>query len=752
MRIATRGGERARLRAPQGRHPSRHQAREHPAARGPGAGGGLRHRAGRCSAAGGTRMTETGLSLGTPQYMSPEQAMGERRSPAASDIYALGCVLYEMLSGDPPFTGSTAQAIVAQVMTESPRPMIRRAGTPCRRTSRRRCCARWRSCRRTGSRRRPSSRRRWRRRRPQVTRVSAAAVPTRRSPAVPWTPVLALALPLAAGLAWYFGRPRSGAQALVASLLPPPGCDFDLVATSNVVQLSPDGGRLAFVAVCGEDRSIWVRAMDTGENRELGGTAGAIYPFWSADGRSLGFFAAERLKRIEVEGGAIRDLAPAPDGRGGSWSADGTILYAPDVFGVMYRIPAEGGTPEAATQLAQSSQGISQRLPHFLPDGKHFLFAQGASTGAEGQLMAGTLGSLESKTGARPRLQRDLRRRLPVQRVGRGAAGAAARSRRAPLERKGRRGGLGPRDLGLPIPRQLPDTARCACCTGGGPARGADRVVRSRSAYRGSGGAPTPRCGSVRTGGGCWWGGPCRTSGSTPGFTTWPRGLEPAHAEVRVRYTSPGCRTAGRWCCSRRAATARNSCRWTAPRSRWSRRSPTTPDPGLGARRGFAIGQRQVQETGFDLVRWSGVRDSLPNEALSATPADERSPRVSPDGRYVAYFSTRAAARRSTSRGCQGRPASGRSHSRGPSEGRVALAWSREEAGALFPWTRGRAAVGSCGHRAGAAARQTEHGAGGTGQHQRDRSGARRAAAAAVQRPVNRCAAYPGGELDGTSW
>ena len=161
------------------------------------------------------------------------------------------------------------------------------------------------------------------------------------------------------------------------SLLPPPGCDFDIVGASNVVQLSPDGGRLAFVAVCGEDRSIWVRAMDTGENRGLGGTAGAIYPFWSADGRSLGFFAAERLKRIEVDGGAIRDLAPAPDGRGGSWSADGIILYAPDVFGVMYRIPAEGGRPEAATQLASVGPGHQPRLPHFLPDGKHFLFAQG---------------------------------------------------------------------------------------------------------------------------------------------------------------------------------------------------------------------------------------------------------------------------------------------------------------------------------------------------------------------------------------
>jgi serine/threonine-protein kinase len=76
------------------------------------------------SKASGARMTETGMSLGTPHYMSPEQAMGEREITARSDVYALGAVLYEMLTGDPPFTGSTAQAIVARVVTESPRPLL----------------------------------------------------------------------------------------------------------------------------------------------------------------------------------------------------------------------------------------------------------------------------------------------------------------------------------------------------------------------------------------------------------------------------------------------------------------------------------------------------------------------------------------------------------------------------------------------------------------------------------------------------
>ena len=88
------------------------------------------------STAGGTRMTETGMSLGTPHYMSPEQAMGERKLDARTDVYALGCVLYEMLTGEPPFTGPTAQAIVAKVMTDEPEPVLDLRGRPCPRTSR----------------------------------------------------------------------------------------------------------------------------------------------------------------------------------------------------------------------------------------------------------------------------------------------------------------------------------------------------------------------------------------------------------------------------------------------------------------------------------------------------------------------------------------------------------------------------------------------------------------------------------------
>ena len=325
------------------------------------------------------------------------------------------------------------------------------------------------------------------------------------------------------------------------------------------------------------------------------------------------------------------------------------------------------------------------------------------------------------------------------------------------LQRKGRRGGLGPRDLALPIPGQLLVQRRAPGVPGGGPARGADRVVRSRL------GRAIPRAGARRLLRDAAQSG---RAAAARGEARWPnlsgahlavrpgrRRLEPAHAEVRgpvqLRLDA---RTAGRWRCSRRAATARNSCWWTAPRSRWSRRSPTTPRSWTGRPAGVSrSARRQVQETGFDLVRWSGVRTACPTRRFPPRRPTSLVRESRPTVGTWRTSRTRAAARRSTSRGCQGLPVSGRSHSRGPA--RVALHLPGAARGrcsiSLAP---GRAAVGSCSHRAGAAARQTEHGAGSTGQHQRDRSGAPPAAAAAVLRPVNRCAAYLGGELDGTSW
>ena len=135
-----RNRRRARLRPPPWRDPPRHQARQRAVPRRPRGGGRLRHRARpRATAASSTRMTEAGVSLGTPAYMSPEQAAGRADVDPRTDVYALGAVLYEMLAGQPPFTGRTAQAILKQVMSEEPRPLARApedGSAPCRRRRR----------------------------------------------------------------------------------------------------------------------------------------------------------------------------------------------------------------------------------------------------------------------------------------------------------------------------------------------------------------------------------------------------------------------------------------------------------------------------------------------------------------------------------------------------------------------------------------------------------------------------------------
>ena len=226
------------------------------------------------SKAGGSRMTETGMSLGTPHYMSPEQAMGEREITARSDVYALGCVLYEMLTGDPPFTGSTAQAIVARVVTESPRPMLPAAGDDpgARRGGGHDLAAEapgrplqdGRGIRRGAGRlaiRLGVDRRDARGERP--------AQPGRGPDARGWWP------------AWRWWRASSSARG--CSLAPrqsvrsgsrspsPPSC------RRSRIRLSPDGGTLAYVSGQGDRLSIYTRRLDDLRPRRLEGTDDAIH-------------------------------------------------------------------------------------------------------------------------------------------------------------------------------------------------------------------------------------------------------------------------------------------------------------------------------------------------------------------------------------------------------------------------------------------------------------------------------------------
>jgi Tol biopolymer transport system component len=160
--------------------------------------------------------------------------------------------------------------------------------------------------------------------------------------------------------------------------------------------LSPDSQQIVYEAVT-EDRSqLWLRSLVTGLSRPLAQTDGAIYPFWSPNGRSIGFFADAKLKKIDIDSGSIQTLADAPDSRGGSWGRDDTIIFSPSGnSGGMLRVSATSGdSPSPATHL--QARQTNHRFPHFLPDGRHFLYyAQGGSAETSG-IFVGDLDS--SKT------------------------------------------------------------------------------------------------------------------------------------------------------------------------------------------------------------------------------------------------------------------------------------------------------------------------------------------------------------------
>ncbi|HEU5251399.1 MAG TPA: hypothetical protein VFW15_15555, partial [Thermoanaerobaculia bacterium] len=199
-------------------------------------------------------------------------------------------------------------------------------------------------------------------------------------------------LPFAIG---YFRRVPAEGSAVKLSVLPPENTVFEM----GSIALSPDGRRLAFVAL-GSDgrRRLWVRPLDSLDAQPLPGTEEASTPFWSPDGRFIGFFADQKLKKIDVSGGAPQSLCDARGGRGGTWNRDGTILFAPIPTDALYRIPAAGGKATPVTKLDPSRQENSHRWPSFLPDGRHFVYFARSRQRENRAIRVGSLDSSETRT------------------------------------------------------------------------------------------------------------------------------------------------------------------------------------------------------------------------------------------------------------------------------------------------------------------------------------------------------------------
>jgi serine/threonine protein kinase len=351
-----------------------------------------------------TRMaTQAGIILGTAAYMSPEQAKGKSVDRRA-DIWAFGCVLFEMLTGKMAFSGETVTDTLAAVIRAEPDWFLLPADTPqAIRQLLRRCLKKDAKQRlqSVGDARiaveevlSGAS--------PEAASVSAEGRESRLrnqwSRALPWAATALLTIVAALLAIGYLWRAPQPAPVIVSQILPPPNQSFALGGNSaGPPVLSPDGRKLAFAAMGSDGKQqLWVRSLDSSAAQPLAETDGAMYPFWSPDGGSLGFFADGKLKRIDASGGPPLTLCDAPNGRGGAWNASGTILFTPDLTATVYRVPAAGGTP---TEVVKPSLNTgSNRWPQFLPDGKHFLFYDHSATDTRED--SGTfVGSLD---GSRP--------------------------------------------------------------------------------------------------------------------------------------------------------------------------------------------------------------------------------------------------------------------------------------------------------------------------------------------------------------
>jgi eukaryotic-like serine/threonine-protein kinase len=327
--------------------------------------------------ASSARMTQTGLSLGTPQYMSPEQAMGDRAIDLRADLYALGAVTYEMLTGDAPFTGSSVQAIVAKVLTEKPTPIHTTRDTVPEHVE---------SAVMMALSKLPADRFADTRAFSEALAGRATVVQSGARPAVQrgtgsrerlaWgIAALVTLVTLVLGATLLQQRSATGSAApLVADIVAPSNCTIIPGANGGHSQLSPDGTHLAMISRCDTTISLWVRSLVTGSEQEVAGTADASYPFWSPDSRSIGYFQAGRLKRVDLANGVVRDLAAAPNGRGGSWSRQDSIVFAPDLRGGLHIVSAGGGdAPLRIPLVTDSAATWHHRAPSLLPSGKSVL-------------------------------------------------------------------------------------------------------------------------------------------------------------------------------------------------------------------------------------------------------------------------------------------------------------------------------------------------------------------------------------------
>jgi serine/threonine-protein kinase len=355
--------------------------------------------------------TRTGVLLGTAGYMSPEQARGKRIDRRA-DIWAFGCVLYEMLTGLGAFSGETTSDILASVIRAEPYWSALSDSVPRRiRELLQRCFQKD-----AKQRLRDIGDARITIQEALSGSVASEAVPAialthpLRRPGMLWA-LLAVGLVLGAvgaGFIASYLRPSPGERPISRFAFGFPSPAGHPAASEGfslrdfpAVTISRDGTKIAYVGARGETTQIFLRAVDRLEPQPLAGSANATSPFFSPDGQWVGFFADGKLKKVSIHGGEATTLCDAPINRSATWGPDNTIVFSPTLFGGLMRVSAAGGTPEIVTAPDVSKGELTYRWPEILPGGKTVLFviaeAQDIGSFSESKIAAVRLDTHEKK-------------------------------------------------------------------------------------------------------------------------------------------------------------------------------------------------------------------------------------------------------------------------------------------------------------------------------------------------------------------
>lgn len=331
---------------------------------------------------GGTR---EGVIAGTVAYMSPEQARGTHVDKR-TDIWAFGCVLYEMLTGRLAFDGKTVSDTIAAILEHEPDWNALRDGTPIAlRRLLQRCLVKdpARRLRDIGDVRIEleemlSA--------PQPTSTSITAPDNSRWRAVSWylmAATAALSAVIATVAVWNLKpAPASAPQSEARLTLPmPAGVAVPLTGFGSNITVAPDGRHVAFVGRRGAAVQLYLRTLQDAETRVLPQTEGATQPFFSPDSRWLAFFAGGKLKKVPTNGGVPVVVCDAPSSRGGFWNENGTIVFSPQARGGgIFQVSAEGGAAKQITTLDAGKGETSHRLPELLPGGEIVLFVAYGAT------------------------------------------------------------------------------------------------------------------------------------------------------------------------------------------------------------------------------------------------------------------------------------------------------------------------------------------------------------------------------------